>query len=161
MCDIQLSFLIFLIASTSQILSIGSNLSVTLNKSSAITKIGFLVGTKSFQRFFYFLHQKSERRPEENVEWKKDYLNKNICLIKEFAWWKFTLNPRVLACYENSPKSLLSYSSFLQMKAVSSLRRLDNSLRHGSEQESSGEHWLSVELKRWRIWYYFSTAFDF
>ena len=50
---------------------------------------------------------------------------------------------------------------FFYTKAVSSLRRLENSFQHSSAEKSSWKHRLSVKLKRGRIWYYISLVFNF
>lgn len=76
--------------------------------------------------------------------------------LKKLIWWKFTLNPRVLACYGNLPTWLHSYS-FLHRKVVSNLHRLDNSLWHFSAQRT-----LVVSLAEIKkVWCRIPLAFNF
>ena len=57
-----------------------------------------------------FHAKRSQRSPDDKVEWKQNYLNWNICYIKKKKFkWKAMLNQGTLSCYKNLPKKLQSF----------------------------------------------------
>ena len=112
--------------------------------------------------FATFDAKKSKETLRKRLSGNTTTLNENLARWEKCALWKTTLNPRTLACFENSPKCPPSCPSFLHPKVVSSIQKQVDVLWHSLAKESTYLGYIGCQSGRneeeritarsWGIW---------